>query len=111
MIDLGSVVQDPFGRVGIVCSLEPRPPQDWIEEQIKVNEIKALGDVRWFGVLAFGGGYLLWPEPLLVNIRVASYDDFLAAANSAGPTGRERLVRIFPDFVNRLLQETRRREI
>lgn len=111
MIDIGSVVQDPFGRVGIVCSSEPRPPQAWIEEQVRSDEIRALGDVRWFGVLPFGGGYVLWPEPLLMNIRVASYDDFLAAADSAGPSGREKLVRIFPDFVSRLLEETKRRKM
>lgn len=106
MIGVGTVVRDPFARVGIVCTVESRPPADWIEEQVRADEIRALGDdVRWLGILAFGGGYLLWPEPLLIELRDATYDDFLQAADAAGPTGRERLARIFPHFVKRLLAE------
>jgi hypothetical protein len=55
--------------------------------------------------MPFSGGYLLSPEPELQTIRPASYEDFLAAADTAAIAGRERLARVFPAYVNRLLAE------
>lgn len=104
-IKLGAVVRGPYGHVGIVCSEEAVPAQDWIDEQLNVADIKSLGPTDWCGVLVFGGGYLLVPGPLLTYLREANYEDFLAAADTARASGRERLMRIFPHHVERLLAE------
>ena len=109
MFSVGVVVKDTFGREGIVCSSEGAPPKDWIDDQVAAKELKKLGpDVRWWGVMPFGGGYLLCPEPELKYVRQASYDDFVSAADTAGSHGRERLLKIFPEYVDRLLKEKQR---
>lgn len=103
-ISIGDVVRDRFGREGIVCTLEPEPSSDWKREQVGGAEIEKLPrDTRWWGVLPFGGGYLLCPDVELSRLRRASYDDFLAAVDTAGPSGRTRLALTFPDFVDQLL--------
>jgi len=108
-ISTGAVVRDPFGREGIVCDKEPAPPEDWINEQAKAEEIRNLGPVNWWGVMPFGGGYLLFPEPMLEWLRPASYEDFLAAADGANVPARESLAKMFPEYLNRLLSERRSR--
>ena len=111
-IMIGLVVRDSFGRVGIVCSSELVPPEDWINEQLNVEEIRSLGTVDWWGVMPLvGGGYLLCPGPMLVPLRPTSYEDFLAAVDSANISGREALAKLFPEYVNRLLGERRTRGI
>ena len=55
--------------------------------------------------MPFGGGYLLCPGPELKYIRDATYDDFLDAADTAQVAGRERLIKIFPQYVTRVLAE------
>lgn len=105
-ISIGALVRDRFGREGIVCSTETTPPADWIREQVSHEEIERLApDTRWWGVMPFAGGYLLCPETELTFLRPASYEDFLAVADTAGAAGRERLARTFPGFVDRLLAE------
>ena len=109
MIKLGAVVRDRYGRIGIVCSKETAPAQDWIDEQLNSVDIKKLGQTDWWGVMPFGGGYLLAPGPLLDHLRDATYDDFLTASETARAPGRKRLVKIFPSYVDRLLAERRSR--
>jgi hypothetical protein len=104
-IALGDVVRDRFGQTGIVCTAEPDPPKKWIDGLVDSSDVKALGKTEWWGVLAFGGGYLLSAGPLLVVLRRATYEDFLAAADTAKSSGRERLIRIFPGYVDRLMAE------
>lgn len=105
-VSIGTVVRDRFGREGIVCSIEAKPSADWIKDQVGHEEIERLPpDTRWFGVMPFEGGYLRCPENELTWLRPAAYEDFLAVADEANPAGRERLVRTFPNFVNRLLAE------
>jgi hypothetical protein len=104
-IKLRDVVCDSHGRTGLVCSKEPVPPQDWINDQLNVDGIVKLGITDWWGVMPFDGGYCLSPGLLLKYLREATYDDFLAAADSANAPSRELLVKIFPDYVNRLLAE------
>lgn len=106
-IKLGAVVSDRYGHIGIVCTQEPAPNRNWIDKQLNSDEIKNLGNTDWWGVLVFGGGYLLAAGPLLQYLRDANYDDFLKAASTAKATSRERLVKIFPDYVHRLLAERR----
>jgi hypothetical protein len=108
-LSVGSVVRDRFGREGLICSRESTPPKDWIDEQVGAESIKMKGpaSVRWWGVMPFGGGYLLCPEPELEWLRVATYEDFLAAVDTAGIHGRERLAKTFPQYVDRLLAERR----
>jgi hypothetical protein len=104
-IKLGAVVRDSFGQIGIVCTEEPEPPSDWIDEQLDVERIKSFGKTNWWGISPFGGGYLLVAEPLLTYVRDATYDDFLEVADTAGVASRKRLVEIFPHYVNQLLAE------
>jgi hypothetical protein len=107
-ISVGVVVRDSFGREGIVCSEEVAPAENWINEQIGSGEIRRSGGaVQWWGIMPFGGGYLLCPQPELQRLRPASYDDFLAAADTGGADGRECLAKIFPHYVDRLLKERR----
>jgi hypothetical protein len=109
-IKLGVVVRDLYRKTGIVCSKEPVPAQDWIDGLVHSAEVKKLGPTDWWGVLVFGGGYLLVPRPLLTYLRDATYDDFLEAADTAHKSGRERLLSIFPHYVEQLLAERRRAE-
>lgn len=110
-IKIGTTVRDPFGREGVVCAKEISPPESWINEQLKSHEIRKLGHVTWWGVIVFGGGYVLWPEPMLTYLRPTSYDDFVAAADTANPSGREKLAIALPHHVDRLLEERRNREL
>ena len=64
-ITVGIVVRDPFGRLGIVCGKEPAPPADWIAEQVMASRIQEILDPEWFGVMVFGGGFVLWPGEML----------------------------------------------
>jgi hypothetical protein len=89
---------------------EPVPDQEWIDGLVHSAEVKKLGPTDWWGVKVFGAGYLLVPGPLLTYPRAATYEDFLEAADTSGKTGRERLLRIFPHYVERLLAERRRAE-
>jgi len=76
-----------------------------VSEQVNVQAIQALGaDVPWWGVMPFDGGYLLQPEPLLTFLRDASFDDFLRAVDHAGLEGRLNLAKVFPHYVNRVLE-------
>jgi hypothetical protein len=104
-LTLGTVVRDRYGHIGIVCTRETTPTESWIEKQLNSEEIKKLGKTDWWGVLVFGGGYLLGAGPLLTCLRDATYDDFVEAAEAAKATGRERLAKIFPAYLNRLLAE------
>lgn len=106
-LKLGSVVRDRFGHVGVVCSKESNPKPDWIRQQLNSEEIEKVGQTDWWGVLVYGGGYLLAAGPLLTYLREATYDDFLAASDTARAAGRESLAKIFPEYVNRLLAERR----
>ena len=107
IIKLTSVVRDRYGRVGIVCSREPEPSKGHVDQLLDSEPIKKLGKTDWWGVMPFGGGYLLCAGPLLQYIREATYEDFIQASDTAGPHGRERLVKLFPNFVDRLLSERR----
>jgi hypothetical protein len=106
----GVVVRDPHRKTGIVCSKEPVPAQDWIDGLVHSADVKMLGPTDWWGVLALDGGYLLVPGPLLTYLRDATYDDFLEAADSANPAGREALLTLFPHYVERLLASRRSAE-
>ncbi len=99
----GSVVADPFGRKGIVCSSESPPSEEWIDQQVKAEEIRRLGDVDWWGVMPFGGGYTLWSGPLLEYLRPSSYEDFLSVVDTASVAGRKKLAKLFPEYASRLL--------
>ncbi len=44
-IKIGSIVKDPYGRIGIVCSFEPDPPKNWIKEQQNYNKISQLRNI------------------------------------------------------------------
>jgi len=47
-IKLGMLVRDDHGRQGIVCSRKERPPQDWIDEQLRADDIRKLDpSVPW----------------------------------------------------------------
>jgi len=106
LIDIGAVVRDNLGREGIVLSREKAPPQEWIDEQIDADEVRKLGTmVNWWGVMPFDGGYLLCPEPMLTWLRVATYEDFVMVADHAGVEGRLSLVKVFPHYVNLLLEK------
>ena len=108
-ISLGAVVRDRFGREGIVCSKEAPPSEDWLKEQVGVSDIRHLAtETEWWGVMPFGGGYLLCPEPELEWLRSATFEDFLALVDTATVHGRERLAKLFPHFVERLLGERHR---
>lgn len=100
----GFLVQDPLGRRGVLCSREQPPERAWIAEHVKAEEILALEAPEWWGVIPFGGGFLLWPGALLEGLRPAAYEDFLAAADGANPAGREKLALLFPQYVDRLLR-------
>jgi hypothetical protein len=108
VIKLGVVVRDRYGQTGIVLTKEATPAQDWIDDQLAADDIKSLGPTEWWGVMPFGGGYLLVPGPLLVYLRDATYEDFLTAAESARASGRERLAKIFPDYLERVVAERQR---
>ncbi len=47
------------------------------------------------------GGYILCPEPLLVPLRLATYEDFLAAVDYASEPARRSLAELFPEYVER----------
>jgi hypothetical protein len=105
VIHLGAVVRDSMGREGIVLSKEPEPPPDWLEDQANAEDIKALGPrIQWWGVMPFDGGYLLLPGPMLTRLRDASFDDFLRAVDHAGTEGRLSLAKVFPHYVDRVLE-------
>jgi hypothetical protein len=107
-ISIGSVVRDRFGREGIVCSREDTPSRGWLREQIGAEKLEVLGPAtQWWGVMPFSGGYLLCPESELEWLRPVSYEDFLAAVDTAETGGRERLAKTFPRYVDRLLAERR----
>jgi len=108
-IKVGAVVQDWYQRVGIVCAKRPEPPADWINDQRNSEDIKRLGRTDWWAVMPLEGGYVLVPGPLLSYLRDATYDDFLEAADTANSAGRETLLKLFPDYVKRVLAERRTR--
>ena len=110
MIKLGVVVRDHYGRVGIVLTKQPTPAQDWIDDQRNVADIKSLGPTDWWGVMPLDGGYAWAPGPHLTYLRDATYDDFLAAADAANVSGRERLAKTFPDYVNRVIAERKSKD-
>ncbi len=107
-VRLGLLVRDALGRQGIVCSRRERPSEDWISEQLNADDIRKLApDVPWWGVMPLDGGLVLVPEPMLVVIRPASYEDFLAAADNANIAGRKYLATLFPQYVDKVLAERR----
>lgn len=107
VIKLGVVVRTWYGLVGIVCSKEVKPAEDWIEDQLNSSEIRKLGRTDWWGVLLFTGGYALSPGPMLEYLRETSYDDFLSAVDIANTPGRKHLAKVFPAYVDRVLAERR----
>lgn len=106
-IKLGVAVRTWYGPIGIVCSKEAKPAEDWIDEQLHSSKIRKLGNTDWWGVLLFGGGYALSPEPMLEYLREAGYDDFLSAVDTANIPGRKYLAKVFPAYVDRVLAERR----
>jgi hypothetical protein len=105
-VALGAVVRESLGREGIVLSREDTPPQTWLDEQVDADEVKKLGpDVRWWGVMPFRGGYLLCPEPMLTWLRPASFEDFLRAVEHTGVDGRLKLAKVFPQYVDHVLEQ------
>ena len=107
-ISLGAVVRDSLGREGIVCSKEARPSQAWLKEQVNLSSDYRTTEVQWWGVMPFGGGYLLCPEPELAWLRSATFEDFLTLVDTATVHGRERLAKLFPQFVDRVIGERQR---
>ncbi len=106
-IKLGVVVRHRYGGVGIVCAEEVVPPGDWIDDQLNAADIKALDTTDWWGVLLFQGGKALSPGALLKFERDATYEDFLQAVDMASVTGRQRLAKLFPEYVERVIAEQR----
>jgi hypothetical protein len=104
-IRIGVVVSDWYGRFGIVCERRSKPSEDWIGEQINSKDIEKLGETGWWGVMPLDGGFSWAPGPHLTYVREATYEDFLQAADFANSAGRETLLKVFPDYVNRLLEE------
>jgi hypothetical protein len=107
VIKLGVVVRTWYGPIGIVCSKEAEPAEDWIDDQLNSSEIRKLGRTEWCGVLLFTGGYALSPAPMLEYLREAGYDDFLSAVDTANAPGRKHLAKVFPTYVDRVLAERR----
>jgi hypothetical protein len=105
------VVQDDHHRVGIVRQRETRPTAKWLSELEHADQVAALpAGVVWWGVLPLDGGYVLCPEPLLVPLRVATYEDFLAAVDCGNERARRSLAELFPEYVERAKATARGRD-
>jgi len=104
----GVVVRDDHQRIGIVRQREPRPAAKWLSELEHVEQVAALPvDVAWWGVLPLDGGYVLCPEPLLLPLREATYEDFLAAVDCGNESARRSLADLFPQYVERVKASAR----
>lgn len=108
LLRTGVVVRDSYGRTGIVCEREAVPSPAWLNEQLDAAALKALGPAEWWGVKVLDGGFVLSPGPLLQVVREATYEDFLAAADTASVEGRARLAKMFPRYVERILAQRRK---
>ncbi|MEW6365022.1 MAG: hypothetical protein AB1714_10335 [Acidobacteriota bacterium] len=110
-VGIGTVVRDSFGPEGIVWSKKEPPAEEWTHAVVDEHAIAKIGpSVRWWGVMPFGGGYLRCPEPMLTRLRTATSEDFLLTADHAGVPGRLRLAKVFPDYVDLLLERRRNSE-
>ncbi len=103
----GAVVRDRHWHVGIVREKEAPPSKSWIDGLKNSEEVKKLGPTVWWSFLPLSGGSALSPGPLLEYLRDASYEDFLKASEAANEAARESLVRMFPEYVSRFLNEQR----
>jgi hypothetical protein len=61
-------------------------------------------------VLLFRGGKILSPGPLLSYERSATFEDFLQAVDTANASARQRLAKIFPNYLERVVVERQSRE-
>jgi len=108
-IQVGAVVRDQFGREGIVLAPDAPPSPAWLSAHVEFDFLRALGpDVPWWGVLPFGGGYLLCAAPVLTYLRAATYDDFLMAADAASADARATLSRVLPHHTATFLAASHR---
>ncbi len=102
LIRPGVVVRDDHDRVGIVRQRENRPDAKWRAQLLHAEDVAALPeDVAWWGVLPLEGGYVRCPEPFLVPLRGATYEDFLAAVEYGNEAARLSLAELFPEYVAR----------
>ncbi len=107
----GLVVRDDHDREGIVRQRERRPSGKWLADLVHAEEVARLpSDVPWWGVLPLEGGYVLCPEPLLVPLRAATYEDFMTAVEYGNESARRSLAELFPEYVERARALVRERE-
>lgn len=102
-ISAGDVVEDNYGRHGIVIREEPFPGSQWISSQADPRLSDLGADERWLGVIPFGGGLVITPASLTTRIRAATRDDFLIAVDSAGEHGVRYLAAVFPDWTREVM--------
>src|SRR5688572_17952705 len=96
----GMLVRDDHNRLGIVGDRTVRPSKAWLHEQLHpISESDAAA--QWWTVHPLDGGLILSPEPLLLPLRRAGYDDFLLAVEGANVEGRKSLAALFPEYVAR----------
>lgn len=96
----GILVRDDHGRLGIVAERTHRPSEAWLRQQLHPMSDADVA-TPWWTVQPLDGGLILSPEPLLIPLRRATYDDFLAAAEGANVEGRKSLAALFPEYLDR----------
>ncbi len=95
-IKIGDVVEDSYGKLGIVVREDPAPSRAWLAAQSDERLASLTGDQVWLAILPLDGGMVLCTEGLATRVRAAERADFRAAVAGANEHAVRLLVELFP---------------
>lgn len=104
-VRIGDLVNDNYGRRGVVVRPEPRPSEAWLGAQEDKRLLELPASASWVGIVPLAGGLVISPESLTESLGPPGEDDLREAVSNANPHGVRLLVEALPAQVEAILHD------
>lgn len=96
--EVGDLITDNFGRMGIITQEYPSPSKEWLDMQWDARVKRLSKHEKWYLSNPLSGGAAVTPASLSRFLRKATLKDFKQAYNGANSFAKTKLKKLFPNL-------------
>lgn len=96
--EVGDIITDNFGRMGIVTQEYPPPSREWLNMQWNGRLKRLSKHERWYLSNPLSGGAAIIPASLSRFLRKATLKDLKEAYKGANSFAKTKLKKLFPNL-------------